>query len=69
MQPHMDATSYRLMRRFIFGGDQVPRWAGYTIGCRIVQAFLQHHPSMTIEGWKSLDAHDLLRQSSCRPSS
>lgn len=33
------------IRRFLFGdGDRVPVWAGYTLGYRIVRAYLQRYP-------------------------
>lgn len=33
------------IRRILFGdGHRIPRWAGYTIGFRIVLGYLERHP-------------------------
>ena len=56
------------MQGLMFGGaESLPRWSGYTIGFRLVQAFLQAHPAMSIEEWTALDAAELLRQSPYDP--
>jgi uncharacterized protein YjaZ len=69
MRPHLQTTEFPVMSSFIFGGNgDIPRWAGYTVGFRIVQAFLKLHPSWTIERWTALDEHDLLKESGYAPN-
>jgi uncharacterized protein YjaZ len=68
MQPHLQTTSFPVMRSFIFGGNgHIPRWAGYTVGFRLVQAFLKRHPDWPVERWTALDAHELLTESGYAP--
>jgi uncharacterized protein YjaZ len=68
MQPHLQTTSFPVMRRFIFGGNgQIPRWAGYTVGFRLVQAFLTRHPDWSVDRWTALDGHELLKESGYAP--
>ena len=41
----LKASDPNLMRRFISGdGDRIPLWTGYSVGNRIVQSYLEHHP-------------------------
>lgn len=42
---------------------QFPDWAGYTIGYRIVAAYLQNHPHASIEGWSLLSPSSLFEES------
>jgi uncharacterized protein YjaZ len=68
MQPHLQTTSFPVMRSFIFGGNShMPRWAGYTVGFRLVQAFLTRHPDWSVERWTALDGHELLKESGYAP--
>jgi uncharacterized protein YjaZ len=68
MQPHLQTTSFPVMRRFIFGGNgHIPRWAGYTVGFRLVQTFLKRHPDWPVERWTVLEAHELLQESGYAP--
>jgi len=63
MQPYLGTLSGMTQRKFMFGGTDVPRWAGYTIGFHIVQDYLKKHPSVSVDKWTALDAHDLLAES------
>ena len=63
MQQHLDSSSVMIQRKFMFGGTDVPRWTGYTIGFHIVQTYLKKHPNVSIDEWTALDAHDLLAES------
>jgi uncharacterized protein YjaZ len=64
MQDQLDTTNYAIKRRFMFGGGRsVPRWAGYTIGFHIVQAFLRRHPEASVDKWTTMDAHDIYSES------
>lgn len=67
MQPHLDTMSGMMQRKFMFGGTDVPRWTGYTIGFHIVQDYLGKHPSVSVKEWTAMDAHDLLVESDYNP--
>jgi uncharacterized protein YjaZ len=67
MQDDLGSPDLMAQRRYMFGGQGIPRWAGYTIGFHIVQAFLRSHPRATVENWTKLDAHDLIKQSGYKP--
>jgi len=42
-----DSTTYHFPRWF-FGGDPIlPRWTGYTLGFRLVEAYKEQHPGET----------------------
>ena len=63
MQPYLDTTG-DTVDSFLFGTrDDLPRWAGYTIGFHIVQAFLQRNPEASVASWTSLDSREILTRS------
>jgi uncharacterized protein YjaZ len=46
-QPEFDSTTYNHPRWF-FGRDHtLPRWTGYTLGFRLVEAYKEQHPGAT----------------------
>jgi uncharacterized protein YjaZ len=71
IRKYLNARSDATQKKFMFGGlvdsNDVPRWTGYTIGFHIVQSYLQKHPHITVDEWTTMDAHDLLDQSSYNP--
>ena len=61
MERHIGATDAETMRALMFGGvDDVPRWAGYTIGFRMVQAFLGAHPELTVSQWTAIPTSEFI---------
>ena len=66
MEPQLGTTDEAIHSEFLFGGQEIPRWGGYTIGFRIVQAYLRGHPDVPVERWTRLGAHALLEQSGYR---
>jgi hypothetical protein len=44
--PEFDSTTYQHGRWF-FGGAGLPRWTGYTLGYRLVEAYLAGRPGVT----------------------
>ena len=70
MQPVLHSKGSDLIRRYLFGdGKSVPWLAGYQIGYKIVEAFLQKHPELGVAEWTALDAEEILRRSGYAPSS
>ena len=63
MQQSLDARAPATHRKFMFGGSDVPRWTGYTIGFHIVQSYLQKNPQVPVDEWTTMDAHELLDES------
>jgi len=60
MRCYLDEDSHEAQARFMFGCETVPLCAGYTIGFRIVQCFLQRNPHMTVRQWTLVSARDVL---------
>ena len=64
MKPHLASSSHQMMAAFMFGGiDGLPPRCGYTIGYRIMEAYLKRHGDADVRGWTDLDAGTLLSQS------
>ena len=64
MQPYLETTGIDTVDSFLFGRrDDVPTWAGYTIGFHIVQAFLQKTPEASVPSWTALDSREMLTRS------
>ena len=60
----MRADDPNEIRRFISGdGDRVPQWAGYVLGYRIVQAYLQHHPNTRPANLVGMSGGSIFRES------
>ncbi len=65
---HLQATDPQLLQGLMYGGAEgVRRWAGYTVGFHIVQAFLQSHPDLNVREWTAIPADELVRQSGYDP--
>jgi hypothetical protein len=54
-------------QRWFFGEDDIPRWAGYKIGYRIANAYLDHHPSSSAADLALLKSADIYRGSRYDP--
>jgi uncharacterized protein YjaZ len=63
MKPELASTDYRLNSKFLFGREDVPKLAGYTIGFHIVESYIKTHPAATIPEWSALKDQQLLDQS------
>ena len=64
MQPYLETTGIDTVDSFLFGTrDDVPRFAGYTIGFHIVQAFLQRNPEAPVASWTRLGSREMLTRS------
>ena len=64
MQPHLGSSSHQVMAAFMFGGvNGLPPFCGYTIGYRIMEAYLKRHGDADMRDWTDLDAGTLLSQS------
>lgn len=60
VQREFDRPSYDHGRWFL-GDEQIPRWAGYTLGYRLVQTYLDDHPDTTPAGLVETPAAELIR--------
>ena len=56
-----------LLRKWTFGGGDIPRSVGYTIGFHIVQGYLDTHEDVTAADLTLLDAAEILQGSSYSP--
>lgn len=55
-------------RSWFFGGDGIPPWTGYTIGFRIVRAYLDAHPETSAADLATVPAPEVLRASGYEPA-
>jgi uncharacterized protein YjaZ len=67
MKPLLASTDYRVNSKFLFGREDVPKLAGYTIGFHIVQSYIKSHPTAAIPEWSALNDQQLLDQSGYIP--
>ncbi|MBV9087359.1 MAG: hypothetical protein JOY79_07745, partial [Acidobacteriaceae bacterium] len=67
MKPELASTDFRVNSKFMFGREDVPKLAGYTIGFHIVETYLKSHPAATIADWSALREQQLLNQSGYSP--
>ena len=52
------------VRRFISGdGDRIPQWTGYTLGYRVVQSYLERHPTARPPSLVGMQAWTIFRES------
>ncbi|WP_289134693.1 DUF2268 domain-containing putative Zn-dependent protease [uncultured Brevibacillus sp.] len=51
IEQHLHSTNYPLVQRIMFGGDELPLSFGYSEGYQMVQAFINSHPSLSVEQW------------------
>jgi hypothetical protein len=50
-------------RKVLFGGDEYPKWSGYSIGYRIVAAFRKHNPVVEWQDLMRLNSKEMLLKS------
>lgn len=68
LEGQLGSTDAEVPRSMTFGGvDGMPRWAGYRIGFRVVQAYLAAHPDVSVSEWTALPATELIRQAGYAP--
>jgi len=53
--------------RWFFGGGDLPRWAGYTLGARVVASYLRSHPGETAASLVAVSADRIVRESGYEP--
>ena len=63
IKPELATTDFRVNQKFLFGREDVPKLAGYTIGFHIVESYLKTHPAARIAEWSALDEQQLLDNS------
>jgi uncharacterized protein YjaZ len=63
MKTELATTDYRVNAKFLFGREDVPKLAGYTIGFHIVSRYLKNHPTARIASWSALNDQQLLDDS------
>jgi len=64
--PEVNQTELRLMKDNLYNTDIEDfmfKNYSYTIGCQIVQAFLEKNPDVSIEEWTAMPADEILRKS------
>lgn len=67
IKPELATTDFRVNQKFLFGRENVPKLAGYTIGFHIVERYLNIHPKATIAEWSALADAKLLDESGYGP--
>jgi uncharacterized protein YjaZ len=65
LTPWLDNPDQDLLAKIMFGDEELelPQWAGYTLGYRIIQAYLRSHPGGNPADLLEKDAHDILTES------
>ncbi len=63
VKPELASTDFRVNQKFLFGRENVPKLAGYTIGFHVVESYLKTHPQATIVEWTALPDAQLLQES------
>jgi uncharacterized protein YjaZ len=67
MQDQLDSTDPTIIRAYLFGDMQTPRWTAYTVGFNIMQSFLERHTEVGIEEWTAMSAQEILERSGYDP--
>lgn len=62
-QQDLEDTTWDTESRYLFGGSNIPRWTGYTIGFHIVQSFLKNNPDVDIMEWTVCNSREILENS------
>jgi len=65
-QPQL-AKANREHERWFFGRGDLPRWAGYTLGARVVASYLRKHPGETVASLVAVSADRIIRESEYEP--
>ena len=64
LSPSLSSRDYSLYRRVFFGDKKNKRWAGYSIGYRIVKAFRRKYPDLTWEQIMEMKPEKIFKMSS-----
>jgi uncharacterized protein YjaZ len=60
MRPALTSTDFGTMRAMMFGGPNIPHWAGYTIGFDIVESYRKRHPEVSVGSWTAMKPETIL---------
>lgn len=65
MQAALSSPDPATYTRFMFGDAPAgtPRYTGYTIGFRLVQAYLGRHPELSVAEWTERDPEEIIPES------
>jgi Predicted Zn-dependent protease (DUF2268) len=66
-QPLLTQGGLPVYSQWFYGGDGVPKWAGFTIGYHIAQDYIQHHPGTSAASLVDTPATTILARSSYAP--
>jgi uncharacterized protein YjaZ len=66
-QPLLTQGGLLVYAQWFFGGDGVPKWAGFTIGYHIAEDYIQHHPGTSAASLVDTPATTILAGSSYAP--
>lgn len=68
VEPRLGATDPDLKHTVMFGGGDIPHWAGYAIGYAIMERYCLRHPQVSVADWTALAPERLLADSGFDPS-
>lgn len=63
ISPQLHAAKFSWFELNHSRSGKFPEWAGYTVGYRLVGAYLQTHPHVSVLDWTSLSPSALLKES------
>ena len=66
-QPLLTQTGLPVYSKWFYGGDGVPKWAGFTIGYHIAEDYIQHHPGTSAASLVDAPAASILAGSTYAP--
>ena len=67
MRRELDTTDIGTIQKYMFGDDEIPFQAGYTIGFEIVTGYLSQRPNEPVSVWSRLEAKKILEGSGYDP--
>lgn len=67
MQRELNTTDIGTIQKYMFGADEIPFQAGYTIGFEIVTGYLSQHPHDPVSIWSRVEAERILEGSGYDP--
>lgn len=59
----LESLDWNLHQQVMFGGGGFPSFYGYALGFNIVQDFIEHNPTMSVEEWTALSAEEIFNGS------
>jgi len=66
-QPLLTQGGLTVYSQWFYGGDGVPKWAGFTIGYHIAKDYIQHHPGSSAASLVDVPAATILADSNYAP--